>query len=62
MSSIAKPLYDIIIKTILCEERLERYKLTEKQIDEAFTWMDHRRRGAIDVSDFHSKFMELSQC
>lgn len=61
MSSCIRSLYDLISQLASCETRLEPYKMSEKQIAEIFSWLDHRRRGYVDVSDFYAKFPELNE-
>jgi len=33
--------------------------MNENQIADVFDWLDQRRRGFFDVSDFYTKFQDL---
>lgn len=35
--------------------------MNPRQVAQAFEWLDHRRRGYVDVSDFYEKFQELKE-
>lgn len=61
MNSPTRILYDFIQLCLSFQERLEPYRLSLKSVEQLFAWLDKRRRGFIDVSDFYEKFSELQE-
>ena len=61
MNSAVKVLHQFLQFSLSCEERLEPYKLPQQSTDQLFAWLDKRRRGFVDVSDFYEKFKDLCE-
>ena len=61
MNSPIKNLYDFLNQCLNFQERLGSYHLDPKSVEQLFAWLDKRRRGFIDVSDFYEKFPDLQE-
>lgn len=61
MASPVRTLYEFLQISLTYQDRLEPYRLPEKSITQLFAWLDKRRRGFVDVSDFYDKFPGLQE-
>jgi Ca2+-binding EF-hand superfamily protein len=61
MDIFEKPFLEFLSYYAMCEERLIPYKMSSKQLENAFKNLDKSRKGYLDVADLYAIDPEMTE-